>query len=123
MNAVAQNADFTRALAAVRGRFVDGLFDRVLELEALAQQMRQKQGTSIHLKQIAHILHKLAGVAPTVGFPRIGAEARRIEEIIWKAAEKSEQANIWPKIEQPLETLMNALEDTIDAEQTASAAA
>ena len=102
------------AVNAVRQRFLDALYERILMLEALAEQVPSIGPSELLLKEIAGCCHKLAGTAPTLGFDVIGTAARNLETGILSQLDNVHPDAIWTSIEEGLEDFLNLLEATLD---------
>lgn len=69
-------------LGGLRTKFVDSLYDRVIEIEGLLVHVRADRTPETALHAISARAHKLAGVAPTLGFDALGVQARQVEQAI-----------------------------------------
>ena len=117
MGASANTADpklMEDALKAVRQRFLDALYERILMLDALVEQVPSMGPNEPQLREIAACCHKLAGTAPTLGFDLVGTSARSLETGILSQLEQAHPDKIWEDIEEDLEEFLNLLEATLD---------
>lgn len=103
------NRELYRLLAPIRQRFYDGLFDRILRLEAAAQMLKADPHCAEALDVVQRDCHKLAGVAPTLGFTEAGRLALEIE-VSLKSGHGFGEATA-----QGLERLLDELEAHLDA--------
>lgn len=114
MTDVTQTESFSAALADVRAKFVDRFFDRIVELESVAETLRTGPAKIESLERVRDIVHKIAGVAPTVGLDGIGRCAADIDLTLSRHLGKSDPQRLWGAIEPSLETLMNDMENELD---------
>ncbi len=67
-----------KGIERVVKRFADRLPARLDSIEETASRLTTTEGSNY--EDLVRSLHDLAGVAPVVGFPEIGAHARRTED-------------------------------------------
>ncbi|EAS48838.1 hypothetical protein SI859A1_03476 [Aurantimonas manganoxydans SI85-9A1] len=101
--------DFRSRIFALGQRFHARLPGQLSELEATLATATADPAAVVSLRMA---LHAMAGNAPTLGFPQIGTEARRLEAVIAPAAEANRSLTDYEKrqVEDGLETL-RALRD------------
>ena len=117
-------SQFDRKIAEMRTKFIDSMYGRVLDLEAIAESMRHAGGSEQPLRAIAAILHKVAGVAPTLGFDEVGKGARQIEGAIVRGLDGGAKPDhVWKHVAPVLERQMDAMEALLDGEEPAQLAA
>jgi HPt (histidine-containing phosphotransfer) domain-containing protein len=103
-------------LAAVRARFRDLIVQRVLEFERLKKLIEAAPGNAPALREVAALAHKISGVAATLGFAQAGDLAAALDTAIMRRqAAGVAAAAIWQDAAPMLETLLDALEEAIDA--------
>jgi hypothetical protein len=103
------------ALLPVRARFVDLLLPRVMELERLRCRVNAGQEVVPAILAIGGLAHKIAGVAGTLGFARVGHLALQVDARISEARKMQEPvALFWDATEPVLEALMDAMEAHLD---------
>lgn len=73
--------DVQKKLADLKAGFVDRLMERCLEVDTLLQLIDRDGVTQRIREEIAQRAHKTAGVAKTFGFPELGDQARRVEQM------------------------------------------
>ena len=100
-----QNEQLAAGIAMLQKRFRESAEDRILRLEAAAILLRENMVHPEALGVIRRDCHKLAGIAPSLGFAIIGELATRIDELF--ILNRGE----WALIEAPLEALLDALEE------------
>jgi HPt (histidine-containing phosphotransfer) domain-containing protein len=72
--------DLTAHMERIRETFLERLGDRVLEIDMILQRM-DREGPRPELRDaIVQRAHKTAGVAPSLGYDRLGELARAAEE-------------------------------------------
>lgn len=83
-DAIAVTADaYTERLAEVRQRFSSKLSARLQTVEAALPHLAGNGPDVVEAVSSAHHqIHLLCGLAPTVGFPRTGQAARKIERLL-----------------------------------------
>lgn len=106
----------TSAVDALRRKFIDGLDDRLLQFEAVLADMRQGRDKRQGLREIAALCHKIAGIAPSFGFERIGQQARQIEMAIDRHVATMAPDLLLGKVVPVLETFLDRLEALIDVD-------
>lgn len=74
------SVDIAEQMAQVRQRFLEGLYHRGIELDALLALAEQDENPTPLLGRATEILHKIAGVARTVGFGELGVLAFAAEQ-------------------------------------------
>lgn len=109
------SGDLAALLAPIRARFFDGLELRIIRLETASVKLAGTPSDVEALQVVRHECHKMAGVAPTLGFERAGALARSIDEAL------STNSTFAPKTAQTLEHLLNELEALLDMSGAAAA--
>lgn len=103
--------EYQRRLQQLRQRFLDGLPARILLLDQLSIELRTVGNDAAALAAIKNECHKLAGVAASFGFPKIGRRAAEIDEALCDGElERGE-------LERSLEDLMNLMEDQLDGKR------
>ncbi|WP_299783747.1 Hpt domain-containing protein [uncultured Marivita sp.] len=103
-------SDLSPQLALIRGRFLDRLAQRCIEIETLVQQI-ETDGVQVDLVQeIAGRAHKIAGVAPTLGFARLGSLSVDIEARLSKLLSQS----AWPDARERIEAYLTEIEAVLE---------
>lgn len=74
--------EFNDRIAQIKVRFAFALGETVNEFEQLRLQIKQGQDADSALRELGAGMHKLRGVAPTLGFMRIGELATQSEDCI-----------------------------------------
>ena len=98
----------------MRARFQDRLIKRILELEALSQDIRKQGATHSQLNEIVIINHKLAGIGPSLGYKELGSLARDIERNILLGLKSGTPQAVWEQVANSLERLLEHLESLLD---------
>ena len=102
-------------LIGVQTRFRALIVDRLLVFEALKKDIEANRHQAQALGKIADLAHKIAGVAATLGYPRVGGLAADIELAVRNgdaAATSSHQT--WRGVQPVLEALLDELEILLD---------
>lgn len=103
------------ALLPVRARFVELLLPRVMELERLRCRVNAGQDAVASVLAIGALVHKIGGVAGTLGFSRVGNLALQVDARISEGRKLQEPlALVWDGAEPVLEALMDAMEAHLD---------
>lgn len=98
-------------LDAVRARFLDRLGDRCLEIEALMLTIDERGQDQALLQEISSHVHKIAGIAPTLGFTNLGKAALEMEMRLSQDVTFFD----WQACRQQIEDLLDLMEDALDA--------
>jgi HPt (histidine-containing phosphotransfer) domain-containing protein len=104
-------------LAEVRASFIDSLYGRIMTLENIAERARKSSGSVAETDQISAICHKIAGVAPTLGFADVGQQARHLEKVITNLLKSDDPEQTWSQVEDDIEAFLDALEALLDTEE------
>lgn len=103
-------ADLDAMLAPIRQRFFSNLEVRILRLETAAVELQSNPEAADALEIVQRDCHKLAGVAPTLGFSNIGALALDIE------TEVKIGRRMTPPVAEALEHLLTELERELETQ-------
>ena len=109
-----KHAKYEAALGAIRKQFRLNLLNHILLLENSAQSVRNGSADRDDFHRIAACCHKIAGTAPTLGLPDIGARARTIENQLMAIADADQARRVWPIVDPQLEELLDLLEEELD---------
>ncbi len=102
-------------LQALKQAYVEGLPERIGEIDALAASIRQDPGSEKGregLDALYHLVHKLSGSGGTFGFPAISDAAQLIEDEC-EAMKNAPSADGWQKIEGLIEELRAVVNDAL----------
>ena len=102
------------ALDLVRRQFMDQMEMRIIELETLFQRCRTAGTTPKECREIRDISHKLAGLAPSLGFSKIGNSARIVETLADTAQQGSGDVTAENPLFLHLEHLLDVMEASLD---------
>ncbi len=69
-------------LRRVRLRFIESIRDSLPRIIHLRTQVLEEAQTGDAPREIGQICHKIAGTAATLGFPKLGANAVRIDNFL-----------------------------------------
>lgn len=98
------------ALQPLRDRFIVMSKLRAAELSALRNRMRQGQQPGAAICEIGEIVHKISGVAATLGFPQWGQLAAELDSTINLARKRQISMNdAWDISEPKLDTLIDLM--------------
>lgn len=96
-------------LAAIRHRFQSGFADHCACFSAQRAELEAAQ-TSATLHEIAERAHRIAGVAPTLGFEAVGDSAVALDRVISRGLKQGrDPAAIWVEAAAHLIRLLRAL--------------
>ncbi len=82
-------------------------------LDVLGETLRKDSCTPGEVSEVGRIAHKIAGVAPTLGFTELGELASRTERAASMAETGAGFENRLSLLEAPLDELLDCIEDTI----------
>ncbi len=102
-------------LKALKQAYVEGLPERIGEIDALAASIRHDPGSEKGregLDALYHLVHKLSGSGGTFGFPAISDAAQLIEDEC-EALKKAPSEDGWQKIEELIKGLRGAVNDAL----------
>ena len=71
-----------RAIEGLRQKFLNELDERIFGFEEALAQLRNGRDRNEVMRQIHNLAHKQAGIAPSLGFSRIGELSRNVEVAI-----------------------------------------
>lgn len=102
-------------LGPIRARFRAMLSDHRTCLAALCVEAEAEATASEPaLRGIAERAHRIAGVAPTLGFDRIGESAAALDALISRGlTQRQAPAALWEQARPVLEQLLRALADAV----------
>lgn len=107
-------AEMRRTIEALRAKFVDDVEARILHIEAALADLRAGNDPMAAAETISAAAHRIAGLAPSLGFERVGQAAAEAERW-WDLALSAHCAPM--ALERALtsiETLLDRLETTLD---------
>jgi chemotaxis protein histidine kinase CheA len=103
-------------LSPARDRFLDLVVKRIMLFEALRVDIQGGRNPRTALAGIISEVHKIAGVAATLGFAEAGERAVALEQQYRDGVKrKAPLIDLWPCIEPDLIALMDALEALLEA--------
>lgn len=109
------NDAIPKALFAARDRFRGLIIERIILLEALRIDARNRRDPQAALESISSVAHKIAGVAATLGFMNAGKLAEELERTYYDGADRNVPLDaLWLDIEPTLIALMDELESLLD---------
>lgn len=79
---VPQHADMAARLAPIRAHFVGTLPPRVTRLDDFLAAAHTDEVSPATMRQLQEDAHKIRGVAPTLGFERLGQAAAVADELL-----------------------------------------
>lgn len=71
--------EMINSLCLIRNRFIDGLVGRIENLDTLMTKVELRHDTGNALVEAEQEMHRITGVAGTLGFPVLGDMARAAE--------------------------------------------
>ncbi|SIT06171.1 Hpt domain-containing protein [Roseivivax lentus] len=96
-------------MQAIRQRFLDGLEERLAEMESLVDLLDDPNSASRVWAEIRMRVHRIAGVAGSLGFAALGARAAQIDNAIEAMPQQGA-----PLKDATLRAAMDSLLDDID---------
>ena len=114
-NVQTENQGVNLVIAQIRRDFVASLLQRSLTLEALKLEAGAAQGQEQAVFEIGAMAHKIAGVAGTLGFDRLGEISLALDTLIKPArAGTHPVSQTWPQAQDLVETLLDEMEALMD---------
>ncbi len=102
------------ALDQLRRRFMDQMEMRIIELETVVQRCKTAGTTPRECREIRDISHKLAGLAPSLGFSQVGKSARIVEDLADSAQKRARPLTAQSPLFLHLEHLLDVMEASLD---------
>ncbi|MDD8023971.1 MAG: Hpt domain-containing protein [Paracoccaceae bacterium] len=109
----AMPAALAQALADVKAQFVARLVPSILEIEALQTEIRDPLKAPAALQRLSFIVHKLHGLATTVGFADLGTHAAALDLRLRRILSEPDTSGLQTGLAEALETLMDMMEDAV----------
>lgn len=110
---VPQQADLAARLAPIRAHFVSTLPPRRERLTSYLRSADFRNPDPATMRALQEDAHKMRGVAPTLGFESLGRVAGEVDEMLNPWKEALTVIEVSPELELALETLLDAIEETI----------
>lgn len=105
-----------QSLSLIRQRFLEGLPQKIDLLDTLVTRIELRHMLDDALSQIEREMHKIAGVAKTLGFPDLGDMARSTEtDIISARAHGLSDANL-AELTSKTDATVDLISQILDAE-------
>ena len=106
------------AIIAIRRRFVDGLEERLAELEALFDLLDTGQDFARVWAEIRLRVHRIAGIAGSLGFVALGARAAQVDTAIGAMLELDVPGDD-TTLREALDSLLDDIDEILEAEAAA----
>lgn len=104
-------ADISPALYPLRNRFIEMSVQRSVELSELQQRVQKRLDPEAALGEIGEIVHKISGVAATLGFAEWGRLAAELDRTIHSFRTRQTSLDeAWRLAEPSLSTLIEAMD-------------
>lgn len=98
-------------LKVIQVKFLETLEDRVVELRHLKKEIIGHGNVAASLKAIGDLVHKISGVAATLGFPVAGTLAAVVESNIYESRLSGvTEAEAWRRASPNFERLLEELD-------------
>lgn len=110
---VPQQADLAARLAPIRAHFVATLGPRRERLTAYLRSANFRNPDPAMMRLLQEDAHKMRGVAPTLGFDRLGKSAGEVDEMLNPWKEALNVIEVPPELHIALESLLDEIEETI----------
>ncbi len=75
-----------RSVNLIRERFIDTLGHKIDQLDLMMTRIELRHDADICLLEAVQAMHRIVGVASTLGFPDLGTSARNAEASLARAA-------------------------------------
>jgi HPt (histidine-containing phosphotransfer) domain-containing protein len=113
-------AELNNAIDQIRRKFVGGLDESILDIEALQQMILKGERPDLALAEIVRRAHKIRGVAGTLGLYALGDAAGQLEDAYYQLSERlnghlTTLSNCWSMIAQKIEALLAEMETALDS--------
>ncbi|MCW8842432.1 MAG: Hpt domain-containing protein [Rhodobacteraceae bacterium] len=111
---VPMSEELYEALKGIRESFLDDLVTHINEMENYCRYLDDPNNAMTAVAGLRGVVHKISGIAGSVGFPQLGDEAGRLDLAfgqILKAPYDPAKIN---EIRAPLEAFLDHLEDAFD---------
>jgi HPt (histidine-containing phosphotransfer) domain-containing protein len=102
-------------IARVRARFIAMLEDRADELYDLLDYLDDVSVRDVAYKEIQSRAHKLHGISGSVGFPRVGELAAKLEATIVLARSEERSRNV-QQVRRQMDELLEEMEQCLNGE-------
>jgi chemotaxis protein histidine kinase CheA len=86
--------EMINSLSFIRNRFIDGLADRIKNLDTLMIKVELRHDTDNALVEAEQEMHRITGVSGTLGFPVLGDMARAAEASLNNATSNKQNDDI-----------------------------
>jgi HPt (histidine-containing phosphotransfer) domain-containing protein len=86
-----------QVIGRIRNRFLDSVPQRIAVLEDVLARVDLLDGEGAPLKIALEVVHKISGVALTLGFPQLGRHAQETETLIltlWRDPSNTQMAEL-----------------------------
>ena len=104
-------ADISPALYPLRNRFIEMSVQRSVELSELQQRVQKRLDPEAALGEIGEIVHKISGVAATLGFAEWGRLAAELDRTIHSFRTRQTSLDeAWRLAEPSLSTLIEVMD-------------
>lgn len=103
--------ELVQALSEVRERFLSKLVPSILEIEALQSELDDPLLANGALKRLSFIIHKLHGLAVTVGFAELGTCASTLDLRLHQILKDIDNQALQVGLGEALDELMDLMED------------
>lgn len=103
-------AQLAKALADAREQFTRRLVPQIVEIERLQAALDEPGQLAGAIGRLAAIIHKISGVAATVGFPDLGAQAAALDLQLQRLL-RTPRPRVPTGLSAMLERLMDLMED------------
>lgn len=108
-------ARMAKAIARIRLDFVNGLFPLINEMEHQRRTLELESPHTLHaLASLQRCVHKLSGIAGSVGFAAIGDRASRLDVTLSHLRKGSFDKRDIAALQAPLEDLLGVMEAVLD---------
>ncbi len=108
------SAQIETGIARIRARFVSTLEDRADELYDLLDYLNDPSVRDAAYEQIQMRAHKLHGISGSLGFPRMGEFAAKLESTIDQVRSSDHPQNV-QHVRRQLDVLLEEMEQSLNA--------
>ena len=106
--------ELLEALKSIRESFLDDLVKHINDMENLCQHLDDPQNALAAIAGLQSIVHKISGIAGSVGFAEMGDEAGRLDMAFGEVLKGPYDPAAVDTVRDPLEAFLDHLKNAFD---------